>query len=259
MTSADQRQQIASDRVDQQAEHLGDRIGAGGQPRQKFRRMPLGEEGDAFAHQLGEQPALVVGEDGVADLRQDHVMAVGRRALEDEDHDGDAGQDRDAADVLVDIGLVDDLAEQIGRAGGGRRRDRHQRERHQIAPPIGGSLFRDQAANQDRRAIGIVGDFLRKFGHPRSIDGARQASARASGLLRNVRLLARYIGVFQAKSGLARGRDFRPRPRAAARHGARGTASLPTPARARRWSRDRRIAASSPASRGCGWCRRSWS
>ncbi len=136
--------------------------------------MPLREEGDAFAHQLGEQPALVVGEDGVGDLRQDHLVTVGRRALEDEDQDGDPGQDRDAADILVDIGLVDDLAEQIGRAGGGRRRDRHQRERQQIAAPVGGALFHDQAANQDRRAIGVVGDFLRKFGHPRSIDGARQ-------------------------------------------------------------------------------------
>ena len=45
-------------------------------------------------------------------------MAVGRGALEDEDQDGDPRQERDAADILVDIGLVDDLAEQIGRAGG---------------------------------------------------------------------------------------------------------------------------------------------
>jgi hypothetical protein len=54
--------------------------------------MPFREEADAFVHQLGEQPALVVGEDGVADLGQDHLMTVGRRALENEDHDGDAGQ-----------------------------------------------------------------------------------------------------------------------------------------------------------------------
>ena len=143
--------------------------------------MPLREEADAFAHQLGEQPALVVGEDGVADLRQDHRVAVGRHALEDEDQDGDPRQHRDAADVLVDIGLVDDLAEDIGRAGGRRRRDPHQHEGEQIAPPIGDALFRDQAANQDRGAIGIVGDFPRKFGHPRSIDGAGQDDARASG------------------------------------------------------------------------------
>ena len=50
----------------------------GGQPRQEFGRMPLGKEPDAFAHQLGEQPPLVVGENGVADLGQDHGVAVGR-------------------------------------------------------------------------------------------------------------------------------------------------------------------------------------
>jgi hypothetical protein len=47
-------------------------------------------------------------------------MSVGRRPLEDEDDDGDTGQDGDAADVLVDIGLIDDLAEQIGRTCGRR-------------------------------------------------------------------------------------------------------------------------------------------
>jgi hypothetical protein len=52
--------------------------------------MPLREEADAFAHQLGEQPALVVGEDRVADLRQDYGVTVGRRPLEHEDQDGDA-------------------------------------------------------------------------------------------------------------------------------------------------------------------------
>src|SRR5882724_3631052 len=103
-------------------------------------------------------------------------MSVGRRALENEDDDGDAGQDRDAADVLVDIGLIDDLAEQIGRACGRGGRDCHQRERQQIAPPIGGPLFHDEAANQDRRAIGIVSDLVREFGHQRSIDCAGRFS-----------------------------------------------------------------------------------
>ena len=31
----------------------------------------------------------------------------------------------------------------------------------QIAPPIDETLFHDQAADQDRRAIGVVGDFRR--------------------------------------------------------------------------------------------------
>jgi len=41
-------------------ENLRDRIWRPAvSPRQEFRRMPLGEEADALAHQLGEQPALV--------------------------------------------------------------------------------------------------------------------------------------------------------------------------------------------------------
>ena len=60
---------IAADRVDQETEDLRDGIRTRGQARQEFGRVPLREEGDAFAHQLGEQPALVVGEDGVGDLR----------------------------------------------------------------------------------------------------------------------------------------------------------------------------------------------
>ena len=66
---ADQQQHVASDGVDQQRQHVGDGFGARCQPRQEFGRMPLGIESDALAHQLGKQPPLVVGEDGVADLR----------------------------------------------------------------------------------------------------------------------------------------------------------------------------------------------
>ena len=40
------------------------------------------------------------------------------RALDEQQHDRDAREHRDARDVLVDIGLVDDLAEHIGRACG---------------------------------------------------------------------------------------------------------------------------------------------
>ena len=38
-------------------------------------------------------------------------MAVGRCPFQREDHDRDDRQDRDVADVLLDIGFVDDLAE----------------------------------------------------------------------------------------------------------------------------------------------------
>ena len=61
----DQDQEVAADRIDQHVQEIGDGFGAGGHARQKFRRMPLGEEADAFAHQLGKQLPLVVGENGV--------------------------------------------------------------------------------------------------------------------------------------------------------------------------------------------------
>ena len=258
-TSADQQQQVAAERIDQEVENLGDGGGAGGQPRQKFRRMPLRVECDALAHQLGEQPALVVGEDGVGDLRKNHGVAVGRRALEDENQDGEAGQQRDAAHVLVDIGLVDDLAENPGRARGRRRRHRHQHEGQQIAPPVGEALFGDQAANQRRRAIGIVSDFPGKFGHPRSIDSAGRLPPACQGWLAKRPSPCPLYAGFSSQIRACAEPDFRPKPPAAARHGARGTISPPRPARGRRWCRDRRIAGSSPGSSGCGWCPRSWS
>ena len=158
---ADQQQHVAPDRVDQQRQHVGDGFCARCQPRQEFGGMPLGIESDAFAHQLGKQPPLVVGENGVADLGQDHGVAVGRQTLDEQQHHRDAGENGDAGDVLVDIGLVDHLAQDIGGARGGAGGHAHQRERGHIAPPIDKTLFHDEAANQDRRAIGIVGDFSR--------------------------------------------------------------------------------------------------
>jgi hypothetical protein len=103
-----------------------------------------------------------------------------RQTLDEQQHHGDAGENGDAGDVLVDIGLVDHLAQDVGGAGGGAGGHAHQCEGGHIAPPIDKTLLHDEAANQDRRAIGIVGDFSGrfayrfawKFGHPRSIDGA---------------------------------------------------------------------------------------
>ena len=108
-------------------------------------------------------------------------------------------------------------AEHIGGARGGGRSDRHQREREQIAPPIGQALLGDQAPNQDGRAIGVVGYFLRKFGHPRSIDSAGDClrprvrawhAKRASPCPLNARF-------FKPNRRLAPDRDFRPIARAA--------------------------------------------
>ena len=56
----------------------------------------FGEKADAFAEQLGEDAPLVVGDDAVADLRQQYAVAVGREALGGEQGDGDAAEDEDA-------------------------------------------------------------------------------------------------------------------------------------------------------------------
>src|SRR5260370_42560533 len=101
-----------------------------------------------------------------------------------------------AEKFFPDMGLCVPWPEDMGRGGGAPRRNPHQQECQQVAPPVGGSLLHDQAANQDRGAIGVVSDLLWKFGHPRSIDSAdiySRVRAKAK------RLLARYIGVFQAK------------------------------------------------------------
>jgi hypothetical protein len=165
---ADQLQQVAADRVDELVQNVGDRFRSRGEARQKLRGMPLREEADALVHQLGEQPALIAGEDRVGDLRQDHAVTVSRYALDDKYDHRHARQHRDAGDVPFDIGLVDHLAEKIGRSRRRSRRDAHQNEGHQVTPPISGRLLRDQAADQNRGAIRVVADFLRKFGHPRS-------------------------------------------------------------------------------------------
>ena len=177
---ADQEQDVAADRVDELVQNVGDGFRARCEPREKFRRMPFREEADAFAHQLGEQPALIVGEDRVTDLRQDHGVTVGRDALDDEQEDRHAGQSRDAGNVPCDIGLVDDLAQDVGRRRGRAGRDAHQNEGRQVAPPIDRALFHHQAANQDRRAIRIVADFLRKFGHPGSLTADREPAGTSS-------------------------------------------------------------------------------
>jgi hypothetical protein len=53
-----------------------------------------------------------------------------------------------AGTFFVDIGLVDHLTQDVGGARGCAGRHSHQRERQQIASPMGDCLLGDQAANQ---------------------------------------------------------------------------------------------------------------
>ena len=79
---SDQREQIAARRRDQQVQHLAGGDRAGVETGDEFRRMPVGEEGQGSPQQLGEHPPLIVGDDAVADLRQDDRLAVGGEPLE---------------------------------------------------------------------------------------------------------------------------------------------------------------------------------
>ena len=76
-----------------------------GQPRDEFGRVPVGEEADALVEQLGEHAPLVVGDDAVADLRQQHAVAVGGDALDREQRDRDAAEHDDAGKIVVDVSL----------------------------------------------------------------------------------------------------------------------------------------------------------
>ena len=90
------------------------RGGAGGEPRHELGAVALREEADVLLQQGREHAALVFGDDAVADPRQDQRAAVGRHRLDHEDHGGHEGENDDPVEVLVDVGRVDHVADQIG-------------------------------------------------------------------------------------------------------------------------------------------------
>ena len=132
--------------------------------------MPVGEEADPFIEQLGEHGALIVGDDAVADLREHHAVPVGGEPLGGEQRGGDAAEDEDAGEVVIDVGLVDDVADQIGaerRAAGG---DRHQGEREGVFAPMHKALFGQQSPDQGDRAVTlVVGRWQSVVVHPPSV------------------------------------------------------------------------------------------
>ena len=67
---ADQRHQIAADSGDQKIDHLADGRRAGGRAGHKFGRVSIGEIADVLVQQLVEHAPLIVGDDAVADPRQ---------------------------------------------------------------------------------------------------------------------------------------------------------------------------------------------
>ena len=153
---SDQRQQIASDRGDQQIDHLRGRGGAGGQPRDEFGRMAVGEKAEALVEQLGEHGALIVSDDPVADARKHHALAVSGEPFGGKQYGDECAERDDAGEITVDVGLIDDIADQIGahrRAGGGNR---HQGEGDRVFAPMHEALFGQQSPDQGKGAVTLV-------------------------------------------------------------------------------------------------------
>ncbi len=152
---ADERQQIATDRRDEQVEHLARRGGAGGEPGHELGTVAVGEKADVMLEQFREHPPLILGNDPVADARQSERLPVGGHRLDHENDGGHQGEGDDAGKIFVDVGLIDHVADQIRAQRGARRRNSHQAERDCIAPPLARRLFRQEAPDQSGRTAGV--------------------------------------------------------------------------------------------------------
>ena len=117
--------------------------------------MPLREKFQVLLDQRTEHAALIFGQDVIADPRQQHGVAVARRRFHQEQRDGHERQHVDGGQVLVDIGGIDDVAEEVGAERGGDGGDRHQDEREDVTPPLAGGLLDEQAMDQRRRAVTV--------------------------------------------------------------------------------------------------------
>ena len=68
----DEREEVAANGADDEIERLARGRRAGRQPREELRRVPVGEIGEVLMNERGKDPALIVGDDAVGDLRQLH-------------------------------------------------------------------------------------------------------------------------------------------------------------------------------------------
>jgi hypothetical protein len=94
------------------------------------------------AQHLIEDALLNVGDDAVCDPRQDHLLAIGRRALDRIDGDDRRGDFPDSLEVAADEDLVDDPADDPGRKRSGECNQGHHRNSKDIAFPVLRALIR---------------------------------------------------------------------------------------------------------------------
>ncbi len=166
----DERKQIATDRRDEEVEHLACRGGAGREPRHELGAMAVGKKTDVMLEQLREHSLLIVGDDPVADAREHDRLAIGGHSLDHENHGGHEGEDDDAGKVLVDVRLVDHVADQIGAERSARRGNSHQAECERIASPLAGRLLHEQPSDQSAGAVRVREQSLKiRVEHARSV------------------------------------------------------------------------------------------
>ena len=115
--------------------------------------MPVGEEADILDQQLVEHVPLVVGDDAVADAQHDDLLAVARRALQREQAERGGADQHQRMEILVHIGLVDHVAEQIGRERGTQRRHAHEDKREDVELAMAHRMLGEQPPDHGRRAV----------------------------------------------------------------------------------------------------------
>jgi hypothetical protein len=144
----DEGQQVAPARRDDEVERGARRLADERLAGDEFGRMALGVRGDLHPQHLVEDALLDVGDDGVGDSRQRHLIAVGRQALDGVDDDDRQGDAPDGGDVLVDEDVVDDAADDPRRQRRGQRDDAEHRERQRVALPMLEALVGQQPLEQ---------------------------------------------------------------------------------------------------------------
>src|SRR5262249_42602641 len=124
--------------------------------RQEFRGMPVGEEAQVLTDDAAKHPALIFGDDAIADLRELHGAEISGARLHHEDDGGEDADEDDAAEVLVNVGLVDHVADQIGAVGCRGGCERHEQKGVHVAWPLACRLLDHEPPDQCERA-GVLG------------------------------------------------------------------------------------------------------
>ena len=149
---ADDRQRVAGERGDEKVEHAARRLGDERLAGDEFGRMRPAVIADLHPQHLVEDAPLDVGDDAVADLRQDDLLPVGREALDRVDGDDRRGDLPDRLEITADEDLVDDLADDPGRKRGRQRDEAHHRKGESVALPVLEALVGQQPTQNRVRA-----------------------------------------------------------------------------------------------------------